>query len=110
MVSSVFSGVFASVSNVCFKCSIHLQTYVASDAFECFKSRSGVASPSWPSATSSWCLLLLMPARHPPPPPSLLDAGDFQGGAGPMWSRETVREKDYRHGRPDAQAIWMSRR
>jgi hypothetical protein len=85
--------------------------YVASAVSECFKSRSGVASPSLPAATSSWCLLLLLtPARHPPPPPPLLDAGDFQGGAGPVWSRETVREKDYRHGRPNAPAIRMSRR
>jgi hypothetical protein len=43
--------------------------YVASAVSECFKSRSGVASPSLPAATSSWCLLLLLtPARHPPPP------------------------------------------
>jgi hypothetical protein len=59
MVSSVFSGVFASVSDTCFKCFIYLQTYVASVASGCFKSRLYVASPFSPSAASPRCLLLL---------------------------------------------------
>jgi hypothetical protein len=42
----VFLGVFACVSDSCFKCFICLQTYVASVVSRCFKSRSGVASPS----------------------------------------------------------------
>jgi hypothetical protein len=74
-----FLGVFASVLDVCFKYFICFQTYVASVAFECFKSRLGVASPSSPSAASSQCLLLPTPARHLPPPPSLLDVGDVRG-------------------------------
>jgi hypothetical protein len=41
--SSVFR-VFSSVLEACFKCFICLQTYVASVAFGCFKSTSGVAS------------------------------------------------------------------
>jgi hypothetical protein len=40
----VFPGVFSSVSKACFKCFICLQMYVATVVFECFKSRSGVAS------------------------------------------------------------------
>jgi hypothetical protein len=55
--SSVFSGVFASVLDVCFKCFIYLQMYVASIVSRYFKSRSGVASPSSLSAASPWCLL-----------------------------------------------------
>jgi hypothetical protein len=38
-----FSGVFLNVLEVCFKCFIYLQTYIASVVSECFKSRSGVA-------------------------------------------------------------------
>ena len=41
-----FSGVFASVSNTCLKCFTCLQTYVASVASGCFKSKSNVASLS----------------------------------------------------------------
>jgi len=37
-----FSGVFASVSDACFKCFICFQTYVAIVAYGCFKTRSGV--------------------------------------------------------------------
>jgi hypothetical protein len=65
---------------MCFcKCFICLQTFVASVAFWCFKSRSGVISPSLPSTASPRCLLLLLePTGHPnqrrrrapPPPPS----------------------------------------
>ena len=78
-----FPGVFASVSDACFKCFVCLQTYVASVVFECFKSRLRIASPSSPFAASPRCPLLLpAPARHPPPLSSLLDASDVQGGVG----------------------------
>ena len=53
-----FSCVFASFSDACFKYFIWLQTYVASVACKCFKSRSSVASPSSSSAASPRCLLL----------------------------------------------------
>jgi hypothetical protein len=56
--SSVFSGVFANVSDACFKCFICLQTYVASVVSRYFKSRLGVVSPSSLFAVSPWCLLL----------------------------------------------------
>jgi hypothetical protein len=88
-----FSGVFLSVSDVSF-------------AYECFKSRSGVASPSSASvALPRYLLLLPVPARHPPPPPFLLDAGDVQGGAGPTRVCETARKNDCRRGRPDVRAL-----
>ena len=51
----VFLCVFASVSYTCFKCFICLQTYVVSVVFGCFKSRSGVAYHSLPSAASPRC-------------------------------------------------------
>jgi hypothetical protein len=60
IVSSVFLGVMASVSDPCFKRFFCLQTYVANVASRCFKNRSGVASPFSPSTTSPWCLLLLL--------------------------------------------------
>jgi hypothetical protein len=41
-----FLGVFASVSDACFKCFICFHTYVVIVAYECFKTRSTVASPS----------------------------------------------------------------
>ena len=41
--SSVFSRVFASVSDTCFKCFIFLLLYVVSIASGCFKSRSDVS-------------------------------------------------------------------
>ena len=44
MTFQVFLGVFASVSNACFKCFICLLLYVASVASGCFKSRSGCCS------------------------------------------------------------------
>ena len=55
IVAMVFQGfyVFLSVLDACFKRFICLQTYVASVIYVCFKSRSGIASPSSP-----WCLLL----------------------------------------------------
>jgi hypothetical protein len=39
----VFSGVFASVLDACFKCFICLQTHVANVSSGCFKSRLGLA-------------------------------------------------------------------
>jgi hypothetical protein len=46
----VFFRCFSTVSDACVNCFICLQTYVASVVSGCFKSRSGVASPSSPSA------------------------------------------------------------
>ena len=43
MTFQVFSGVFANVSDVCFKCFICLQTYVASVSSGYFKSISDIA-------------------------------------------------------------------
>jgi hypothetical protein len=43
VVFKCFSGVFASVSDACFKCLIYLLLYVATVASGYFKSRSGVA-------------------------------------------------------------------
>jgi hypothetical protein len=86
---------FLSVSDASFKCFIYLQTYVASVASGCFKSRSGVASPSSHSIASPPCLLLLPTlARHPPPPLPLLDVVDTRGGVGLVWARETAWETD----------------
>jgi hypothetical protein len=45
-VSSVFSGVFANVSDVCFKCFIYFRSYVAIVASICFRTRLSVASSS----------------------------------------------------------------
>jgi hypothetical protein len=41
-----FSGVFTNVSDVCFKCFICFQTYVASVSSGCFKGKLGFTSPS----------------------------------------------------------------
>ena len=73
-------GVFANVSDACFKCFIFLQTRVAKVSSGCFKSRSGIVSPSSPSTASSRCPLLLVTLAAHPPSPSLLDAGDIHGG------------------------------
>ena len=97
----VFSGVFAIISDACFKCFICLWTYVASVASRCCQIRSSVASPSSLSAVSPRCLLPA-PVGHPPPHPPLIDAGDVRGGAGPAWARRTAREMDCRHVCPDA--------
>jgi hypothetical protein len=102
----VFSGIFASVLDACFKCFICLQTYVASVASECFKSKLGIASLSSPFVASPRSLLLFATlAGHPPPPPSLLDAGDVWGGASPTWAREMVWKNDRRRGRPDVLSV-----
>jgi hypothetical protein len=80
---AMVSSVFVIVSDACFKCFICLQTYISSVAYEYFKSRTGVASPSSSYVVLSWCLLLLpIPARHPPPPPLLLDIGDVRSDVG----------------------------
>jgi hypothetical protein len=65
MAFKCFLYVFASVSDACFKYFIYLQTYVASVASACFKSRPDVVSPSSFSATLPQCLLLLVPTRCP---------------------------------------------
>jgi hypothetical protein len=44
MAFQVFSGVFASVLDPCFKCFICLQTHFANVSSGCFKSRSDVAN------------------------------------------------------------------
>jgi hypothetical protein len=44
MIFKCFSGVFATVLDACFNCFICLQTYIASIASRCFKSRSDVAN------------------------------------------------------------------
>jgi hypothetical protein len=88
-----FSCVFLSVSDVCIKYFIRLQTYVAIVASKCFKSRTGVASHFLLSVVSPRCLLLLpAPVGHPWPLPLFLDGGDVQSGTNPTWARETVRE------------------
>jgi hypothetical protein len=100
-VTSVLSGccVYFTMAFKCFckcficmfKCFICLQTYVASVASRCFKSRSGVAFPSSLSAASPRCLLfLLAPAGYPPSPAPLLDSSDARGPVGPACVRETA--------------------
>jgi hypothetical protein len=55
MTFHVFSAVFASVSNVCFKCFICLQTFIANISSGCFKSRSCVAHVAMASvADGQW--------------------------------------------------------
>ena len=66
----VFSGVFASVSDTCFKCFICLQTYVANVLSGCFKSRSSVAMapvgggqrPTAPTSRGAPCRVLSSPS------------------------------------------------
>jgi hypothetical protein len=48
IVFKCFSGVFANVSDACFKSFICFQTYVTIVASGCFKTKSSVASPSSP--------------------------------------------------------------
>jgi hypothetical protein len=70
MILAVFRY-FSSVLDAYFKCFICLHIYVVSVASRCFKSRSGVVSPSSLLCCSSRCLLFLSAAvRHPPPLPS----------------------------------------
>jgi hypothetical protein len=63
-----FLGVSTSVSDVCYKCLTIFRYLLQNVSFRCFKSRSGVASPSLPSAVSPQCLLLfsmlVMLRRH----------------------------------------------
>jgi hypothetical protein len=65
----VFLGVFVSISEVCFKCFICLQTHVASVTFRCFKSRSNVVHG----------MRVRSRRRH----------GRRQGGVGPAWAHKT---------------------
>jgi hypothetical protein len=51
----VFLGVFASVSYACFKCFIVFRRMLQIVASVYFKTRSGIASPSSPSAISPRC-------------------------------------------------------
>jgi hypothetical protein len=87
MVSSVFSGVFASVSDACFKCFIYLYTYVVSVASRCYKSRLDVTSLSLPSAASlryslfAFCCLA-----------SFSDYGEDTAGAGGEKPREMAAQ------------------
>ena len=96
MVSSVFSDVFGSVSNACLSVFICLHLYVASVAFEYFKSRSNVASEYFksrsgvaslfsPSAPS--CCVLSLPCVLP----CILLRGGRMGGRGGA-------NKGWRHG------------
>ena len=100
---SSVSNFFVSVSDVCFKCFICPQMYVANVLFGRFKSRSGVASPSSLSAASPQCLLLLLaPAGHPLPPPPLLDASDVRGSTAP---RGGMKRHERRTVRPDVRTL-----
>jgi hypothetical protein len=81
IVFKCFSGVFASVSDACFKCFICPWRYVASVASGYFKSRSGVASPFLLSTALPQCLLLPLELAGHPQHPLLLDAGDVRGDA-----------------------------
>ena len=51
----VFSRVFASVSDACFKCFICLQMLVANILSKCFKSRSGIAHVTCDSPATGAC-------------------------------------------------------
>jgi hypothetical protein len=91
------SGVFASVSNVCF---IYFQTYVAIIAFKCFKIRSSVTSPFTPfcclasmSGTGRWRQSLLARAD-----PTCL-WGDATDETWAGW--HGTRDGRQRRGRPD---------
>jgi hypothetical protein len=52
MTFQIFSSVFISVSDVCFKCFIYLQTYVTNILFGCFKNKSGVAAGDPPAVAT----------------------------------------------------------
>jgi len=90
-----FSGVFASVSDVCFKYFICFQTYIAIVASEYFKTRSGVASPFPP-----FCCLIGAGGGGPTGVggPMYL----WASAAGEMWAgRRTMRDGGQQRGRPD---------
>jgi hypothetical protein len=74
---AMVSNVFASVSDVCFMFLICLRTNVTRVASRCFKSRSGVVSPSSPSAVSPRYLLLVFCCLA-----SFSDCGGSAQGAG----------------------------
>jgi hypothetical protein len=73
MIFNCFLCIFASVLEVCFKCFICLQTYTASVASGCFKSRSGIAHIEIRVRSGGD-----MSGRHA-----------WSGGVGPAWARET---------------------
>jgi hypothetical protein len=114
--SSVFQVFFSSVSEACFKYFNCLQTYVATVVFECFKSRSDVASllPTFyckvslgPDRASIRCHgRILLNRRHHAPFPSCRS-----GGAGlacstkRAWCYTTLREA-YRGSTPEMAARW----
>jgi hypothetical protein len=100
MVFKCFSYVFASVSDACFKTFICLQTYVANVTSECFKYRSGVASPSSLSTASPQCLLLPTPAGHPSPLPLFSMLVPFEATWAPC-GRVKRCENYCKHRHPD---------
>jgi hypothetical protein len=69
----VFLYVFASVLEVCFRCFICLQTYVARVASECFKNRWDVAYVAIRVRSGD----------------DVSGPHTWSGGAGPAWTRET---------------------
>jgi hypothetical protein len=81
-----FSGVFASVSDACFKCFICFQTYVAIVVYGCFKIRSSVASPSSPFSS----LASVRSARG--------GGGPYWRGVGLTWLRVGKQTQDMRRG------------
>jgi hypothetical protein len=86
---------------IVFKCFLRCSCKCFRCIFQgCFKSRSGVASPSL-FVASSGCLLLPAPGWTSTAPPSLLDAGNVWGGVGPAWARERRRETVCMRGRLD---------
>jgi hypothetical protein len=88
-----FQVVFASVLDACFKYFICLQTNVGSVAPKYFKSRSGVASISSPSAATHRCLLLLSASvGHLPPLPLFSMLLTLEGRHGPRVDARNVRE------------------
>ena len=75
----MFSCVFASVSEACFKYFICLQTYVASVASRCLESRSGVAH-----------VVIRVRSGGDASGPHAQCGG--AGDAGPAWARETQEQ------------------
>jgi hypothetical protein len=77
-----FQVCFVSVSDTCFKYLIYLQTYIASVASGCFKSRSGVAHVvMWPTYRS----LLLLLGRCRGSPCGLLRPADASAACIHRW-------------------------
>jgi hypothetical protein len=70
-----FLSVFPNVSDLCFKCFICLQTYVASIVSRCFKNRSGYCTWDARGDASYPCMSARLWRRL--------------GSTGPAWARET---------------------